>query len=140
MISAPPSLDRNTQTGLKTCFSVAVCHWTVMLRATGNGSSAPRFSKLALKDHQRPSKTIKEHQTVAEANGQTPPGRVLGFDGAEADSCRRLNAPLDNTSGWPRRPLRHYRVTWSSLWRALSRQAETDAALEAALGGKLVSG
>lgn len=82
-------------------------------------------------------KTIKEHQTVVEAIGQTQPGRrrVLRFDGAEADSCGRLNSPLDNTSGWPRRPLRHDWVTWSSLWRPLSGQAETDAALEAALGG-----
>lgn len=50
--------------------------------------------------------TAAEHGTVAEATGQTQPGRrqVLRFDGAERDSRGRLNAPFDNTSGRTRGP------------------------------------
>lgn len=95
--------------------------------------------QLALKKFQPALKVAQNiiTGTVAEGTGQTQPGRrqVLRFDGAEKDSCRRLNAPLDNTSGRACRPRLRVWVMQSSLWQALSEHNGTPA-LEAGLGGR----
>lgn len=44
--------------------------------------------------------------------------RALRFDGADGDSCRRLAAPFDGTSGLARKLLRRIWVMQSSLWQA----------------------
>lgn len=91
-LKTPPSLDPNTQTGLKACFSVGVWPW--------------RYRKWVFSSKDSPNwlwKAIKER-------------RLVGFWGLTEQ--KRTHAEC--SSGWPRRPRRRYWVTWSSLWRALS--------------------